>query len=68
MSHTGKLGWYVVSWPRRPDLCDGWYYGMQAYNEAHQALSEHGYDANDLVSQLQRLMDRCRQRPRTGRV
>jgi basic membrane protein A len=49
MSQTGKLGWYVgIMGPAVQIFGDGWYYGMQAYNEAHSAsVVSIGYDAND---------------------
>lgn len=49
MSKTGKLGWYVgIMGPAVQIFGDGWYYGMQAYNEAHAATVQSvGYDAND---------------------
>ena len=49
MSQTGKLGWYVgIMGPAVQIFGDGWYYGMQAYNEAHgTTVASVGYDAND---------------------
>ncbi len=49
MSETGKLGWYVgIMGPAVQIFGDGWYYGIQAYNEAHGTNVESiGYDAND---------------------
>lgn len=49
MTQTGKLGWYVgIMGPAVQIFGDGWYYGMQAYNEAHgTSVVDIGYDAND---------------------
>lgn len=47
MTETGKLGWYVgIMGPAVQIFGDGWYYGMEKYNEVHSAKVESvGYDA-----------------------
>ncbi len=47
MSETGKVGWYVgIMGPAVQIFGDGWYYGVQKYNEVHGTNVEViGYDA-----------------------
>lgn len=47
MSQTGKVGWYVgIMGPAVQIFGDGWYYGVQKYNEVHgTTVSVIGYDA-----------------------
>ncbi|MCX6053780.1 MAG: BMP family ABC transporter substrate-binding protein [Chloroflexi bacterium] len=47
MSTSGKVGWYVgIMGPAVQIFGDGWYYGVQKYNEVHKTtVSISGYDA-----------------------
>jgi basic membrane protein A and related proteins len=49
MSKSGKLGWYVgIMGPAVQIFGDGWYYGMEKYNEVHSAtVTNMGYDAKN---------------------
>ncbi|OGN74458.1 MAG: hypothetical protein A2X25_06110 [Chloroflexi bacterium GWB2_49_20] len=49
MSTTGKVGWYVgIMGPAVQIFGDGYYYGVQKYNEVHgTTVAVIGYDANN---------------------
>jgi len=49
MTKTGKVGWYVgIMGPAVQIFGDGWYYGVQKYNEVHgTTVGVIGYDANN---------------------
>ena len=49
MTKTGKVGWYVgIMGPAVQIFGDGYYYGVQKYNEAHgTTVAVIGYDANN---------------------
>jgi len=49
MTKTGKVGWYVgIMGPAVQIFGDGYYYGVQKYNEVHKTnVTIIGYDANN---------------------